>query len=769
MAKDFDIEKLKGSDNYHTWSFAIQNVLAIKGLEKCLTGEETKDEKKTTCKAILSLSVETSIYVHIQKCETAVKIWDTLKNLYEDKGLSRKIGLLRYMISCRLEDCENMQQYVDKIVCASNKLTGIGFPMSNEWLGAILLAGLTESYRPFIMGIEASDGDIASDKIISKLLDSQSNDRTKGEALMGKKKFKKKNNFGNKKCFNCGSKKHLANKCDKKRENDDTGKAKVAFSATFTGNQQNVWYVDSGASSHMTPHAKLLKDMKSVNVSHIVSANNAKMMVKSAGNAILNLNKTEIEVADVLHVPELAANLLSVCSIVEKGNSMLFDANGCTIKNDKNEIVATCKPKNGVYKFHGADGVCLLSKEKTSALTWHRRLGHINFQSMKKMRDGAVDGINFADDDTEIKKCETCAYGKQHRQPFKSSETQTSNILEIIHSDLMGPMETQSIGHARYILTFIDDFSKKVFTFYLKSKSEALHKFMDFKIYVENQTERKIKIFRTDNGGEYCSSDFDDFCKRNGIQHQLTVAYTPQQNGVAERMNRTLVERAKCLLYDADLPKCFWGEAINMATYLINRSVCASHGKTPDEIFYGAKVDLSNLRIFGSSVMVHVPKEKRRKWDKKSERLIFVGYDSDTKAYRCINRDTRKLTVSRDVIFHENIPEKRFECGFEVDADNEEQNNGDPVSENENDGDGSEENSEPNEDNFEERSTSPDNFENSERLSETTVPGVINLDESKYDTPDDEDDTSIEDVNESIYVPNRRIGPAERSPIVTRN
>lgn len=141
-------------------------------------------------------------------------------------------------------------------------------------------------------------------------------------------------------------------------------------------------------------------------------------------------------------------------------------------------------------------------------------------------------------------------------------------------------METNSIGGAKYILTFVDDYSKKVFIYFLKAKSETLNTFREFKNLIENQTGEWIKTLRSDNGTEYRSNESVKLCKESGINHQFTVPYTPQQNGVAERMNRTIVERAKCLLFDAKLPKRFWAEASNMAVYLINRTIQASTGST---------------------------------------------------------------------------------------------------------------------------------------------------------------------------------------------
>lgn len=288
MAKDFVFEKLRGSDNFHTWNFAVKNVLALKGLEQCISlvdSEREKDAKKLReCKAILSLSVEPPIYVHIQNCESAIDIWKALQKLYETKGLTRKIGLLRNLISTRLDGCDNMQQYIDGIIGCSNKLTGIGFDISDEWIGAILLAGLTENYMPFIMGIEASDGNIKSDAIIAKLLDSQPNANASGEALIGQKKKFNKNKKETRECFNCGKKGHLKKACKKKKQDDGDGKARTAFIACARGTQQYDWYVDSGASSHMTPHSSLLSNMRPADVKQIISANNAKMSVRNAGN-----------------------------------------------------------------------------------------------------------------------------------------------------------------------------------------------------------------------------------------------------------------------------------------------------------------------------------------------------------------------------------------------------------------------------------------------------------------------------------------------------
>lgn len=461
-----------------------------------------------------------------------------------------------------------------------------------------------------------TSAELTSEIVISKLLDVEPSP-SGGEAFLGKKfkpKKTQKDNKGQKKgCFECGSTSHFRRDCPRVKKpltSKQNGVAKNAWCALLS-TKSNDWIIDSGASSHMPPHGNILKNAKSSNIAPIVSANNEKMEVKKVGDASVIVNNGEITMNNVLYIPDLACNLLSVHKIVQKGNTVKFDKKGFTITNDHNKVLFSGKAENGVYPIKETKCLSLLCGREVDAITWHRRLGHLSYGKMLDLQKGKF-GVVCSNSETEIKNCSVCAFGKQTRKPFKKSESVTSEILELVHSDLVGPMETQSIGKSRYILTFIDDFSRKVFVYFLKSKEEVLIKFSEFKQMVETQTERKVKAIRTDNGTEYCNNEFNKFCKRNGIRHEKTAPYTPEQNGVAERMNRTLVEMAKCMLFDADLPKRFWAEATGMAAFIQNR-VIKGDGRVPYEVFSDKTVDFSNLRIFGTSVMVHVPKQKRKK------------------------------------------------------------------------------------------------------------------------------------------------------------
>lgn len=171
----------------------------------------------------------------------------------------------------------------------------------------------------------------------------------------------------------------------------------------------------------------------------------------------------------------------------------------------------------------------------------------------------------------------------------------------------------------------------------------------------ERQTGKKLKILRSDNGSEYVNQKMRKILKSAGIRHQTTTRYTPQSNGAAERANRTIVEKGRAMLSDAQLGKEYWGEAVATAVYPINRTPSKRlPGKTPFEMWTGERPDLSHLRIFGCTAMAHVPDEVRKKWDPKSKALMFMGYGESTKGYRLIDPTTKKIIFSRDVIFFEN-------------------------------------------------------------------------------------------------------------------
>jgi transposase InsO family protein len=235
----------------------------------------------------------------------------------------------------------------------------------------------------------------------------------------------------------------------------------------------------------------------------------------------------------------------------------------------------------------------------------------------------------------KLKFYEHCVFGKHKRVSFNTSTHKSKGILDYVHSDLWGPSCKPSIGGSRYMLTIIDNYSCKVWPYFLKDKSEAFSTFKEWKVMIKNQTEKKVKKLRTDNGMEFCSNEFKAYCKSQGIVRHYTIPYMPQQNGVAERWNKTIISKARCMLSNSGLNRRFWAEAASTACYLINRSPCITLGKkTPIEVWSGSPADYSQLRVFGCTAYAHVDNGKL---EPRAAKCIFIGYQHGVKGYKLWN------------------------------------------------------------------------------------------------------------------------------------
>lgn len=255
----------------------------------------------------------------------------------------------------------------------------------------------------------------------------------------------------------------------------------------------------------------------------------------------------------------------------------------------------------------------------------------------------------------EAEKCASCLVGKQHRESIpKKSVWRSTRRLELIHSDLCGPISPASNSDKKYILTFIDDYNRKVWVYFLSYKSETFGLFKSFKSQVERQTGEALICLRTDRGGEYLSNEFKSFCDETGIKRQLTTAFTPQQNGIAERKNRTIMEMVRCVLNDKGVPKRFWAEAAKWAVHVLNRSpTSVLKEKTPEEMWSGVKPTVDYFRVFGCLGHVHVPDQRRKKLDDKSITCVLIGVSNESKGYRLYDPATETVVTSRDVVFEE--------------------------------------------------------------------------------------------------------------------
>ena len=305
----------------------------------------------------------------------------------------------------------------------------------------------------------------------------------------------------------------------------------------------------------------------------------------------------------------------------------------------------------GLYEFFTTQFEVHSTAYHSKEDIWHHRYGHLTMKNLRKLaKDDLVQGFDYSVS-KEIQFCDSCIKGKQQKNPYPNqSFSRSTEPLELVHSDVCGKLKETSLSGAEYFLTFTDDHTRYVWVYILKRKSKVFSKFCEWKAMVEKAYGKRLKTLQMDNGGEFTSSEFEEFLSKDGVQHELTIPKCPQQNGITERLNRTLMETVRCMLSWSGLPQCFWAEALNTAVYLRNRCPTKSLLRmTPYQALTGNKPSVSHLRVFGCSAYCHIAKDGQHKLDAKSRKCIFLGYAENQTGYCLYNVKNQKIVYSRDV------------------------------------------------------------------------------------------------------------------------
>ena len=417
-------------------------------------------------------------------------------------------------------------------------------------------------------------------------------------------------------------------------------------------NFHDLWVVDSGASNHMSNKLTNLYNFRPCSSSTFVSVADGKdVPVQGKGKTKL-VSKT-IE-SEVLYVPSFPVQLLSVQQLTSTLNCDVLFTSDKVLFQDRitKKTIGEGFQLHGLFYFSSDDRLCkgfqasLSSTNKHSL--WHQRLGHPSESVFNKIHPSLPKGTDG---------CDICHYSKSTRLPFNLSLSKSSEMFELVHSDVWGPFSL-SIDGFKYFVTFIDDFSKVTWVYLLKSKSEVFECFKDFHRLVITHFSAHIKTLRTDNGTEYTSHNMKNYLISHGIVHQTSCVNTPQQNGVAERKNRDLLEKTRAIMMQMNVPKHFWSYGVLTATYLINRLPSrVLDFLCPLEVLQQKKPDLSHLKVFGCTCFVHLSATQRRdKLDPRAVKCVFLGYSQTQKGYRCYDTTAKRLFVSRDVQFVETSP-----------------------------------------------------------------------------------------------------------------
>ncbi|GJW54514.1 zinc finger, CCHC-type containing protein [Tanacetum coccineum] len=264
-----------------------------------------------------------------------------------------------------------------------------------------------------------------------------------------------------------------------------------------------------------------------------------------------------------------------------------------------------------------------------------------------------VHGIPTIKHATQI--CDVCLIGKHSRTPFpKKAKARSTSPLDLVYGDLCGPITPPTPSGKKYIFLIVDDYSRYMWVYFLSTKDQAFDTFKEYKSTIEKELRTTLKMLRTDRGGEFTSNEFTQYCKENGIARQLTAPYSPQQNGVVERRNRTIMSTTRCMMKATNMPQNFWAEAVRHAIYILNSvPTKALEDVTPYEAIKQKKPNLENLKVFGCIAYAKVPSQHLTKLDDRSTKMVYLGNEQGSKAYRLFDPTTRKICVSRDVKFKE--------------------------------------------------------------------------------------------------------------------
>ncbi|KAJ0539365.1 putative RNA-directed DNA polymerase [Helianthus annuus] len=418
----------------------------------------------------------------------------------------------------------------------------------------------------------------------------------------------------------------------------------------FAGNvkRKGKWIVDSGATTHITHRKEWLDNQVTTSNEMQVSIPNGSLIPVEGKGACTLPNGLKIN--NVLHVPKFTCNLLSVSRLSNDLQcAVTFFPTFCVMQDlTTRKLIGAGECKDGLYE------VDMVRNERKAMMVtldvWYQRLAHASREKLSHF-----DFIDFSSK-TSMFFCDSCVKAKHKRLPFPISSIKTKDCFELVHCDIWGKYRTPSLTQARYFLTIVDDYSRAVWVFLLKHKSEVSDCLIYFHQYAKTQFSKPIKRIRCDNGGEFTSNRMAKFYAESGILLETTCPHTPQQNGVVERKHRHLLETARSLRFEANLPKKFWGECILTAAHVINRLPSKLiENKTPYEIIHQEKPNFNLLRVFGCLAYYRNTDTNGDKLEERGKAGVFLGYPSGTKGYKVFDVQKNKMIISRDVKFIENI------------------------------------------------------------------------------------------------------------------
>ncbi|RVW96868.1 Retrovirus-related Pol polyprotein from transposon RE1 [Vitis vinifera] len=701
-------EKLVGSENYLSWSASVELWFMGQGYEDHLVTQEADIPEVDRVQwrkidaqlcSVLWQSVDPRILLHLQAYKTCFKFWTQAKGLYtndiqrlykvasaivhlsqQDLDLSTYIGQIASLkeqfltVMPLTPDVGAQQTQLDKFFMV---LTLIGLrpdlePIRDQILGSSSVPSLDDVFARLlrISSTQTLPSDSASD---SSVLVSQTTSRggrsgTRGRGQRPHCTYCNKLGHTRDRCYQLHGRPprtaHMAQSSDSPLPQPPSSSASQTSQASIASVAQpgnasaclthtsslGPWILDSGASDHLSGNKDLFSSITTTSdLPTVTLANGSQTVAKGIG---LALPLPSLPLTSVLYTPECPFNLISISKITRTLNcSITFSDKFVTLQDrSTGKTIGIGRESQGLYHLtsDSSPAVCISTD---APLLIHNRLGHPSLSKFQKMvpRFSTLSSLP----------CESCQLGKHTRVSFpKRLNNRAKSPFELVHTDVWGPCRTASTLGFQYFVTFIDDYSRCTWLFLMKNRAELFSIFQKFYTEIQTQFNISIRVLRSDNAREYFSAQFTSFMSHHGILHQSSCAHTPQQNGVAERKNRHLVETARTLLLHSHVPFRFWGDAVLTACYLINRMPSSVlHDQIPHSLLFPDQpLYFLPPRVFGCTCFVHILTPGQDKLSAKAMKCLFLGYSRLQKGYRCYSLETHRYFISADVTFFEDSP-----------------------------------------------------------------------------------------------------------------
>ena len=626
-------------------------------------------ESDELAKVIIEMNLSQDYLRKCEHCTTAWQLWELLTEHFEAQN-KNSVPTNVERLANLIKDPPDPEKIVLEVRGVAAKLNEVQVN-STEFLIPLFACMLPSDYNDLRSAI--------NNKKVLTLTDADN--LIKMEAKRKEKKpiiaaQKTKQNKQKKQCTFCNKKGHLVEDCwakQKTEKADDESKTveKPKEKTKLTAIRNRVcklsekkinWFLDSGAGTHSVCKPDGFTDFDKSRKTVLESASGQDIEVKGVGTyEIRTRGDMKLLLQDCHYAPELIGNFMSASKINKYGMDIMLRRDGTVLVLDDDGIVAQGHEENGMYKMCVDDEAVHVSNNKIAALRpsqrsfldWHRALGHLNFEDMSKL---GIKMSIYRSIDRPLE-CKTCLMGKFTRKPFDRLEITTVRPLELIHTDLSGTIRVPAVDGVKYYLTFVDDYSRFTSVYLLKSKEHVFERFVEFKNLVENKFDSKIKSLKSDNGTEYTNHKFQDVIKESGIEHDFSQVRTPQQNGVAERINRTIKNGARCALLDSGLPARFWPFAVKYTIQTRNACPNSAIGyETPYERWNGKEANIEKFYPFGSAAIIHNQNPKND-FDARGIECRMLQLCDNKHGYLLVDMKNQRFHESRDVKFlHEQPP-----------------------------------------------------------------------------------------------------------------